>query len=193
MLPVDIADRVERLRTVHERISQLKQSREIEAGTSLTAWAPYEPFGVMEIGVRAALRMPQRAITTVVTNVPGPPAPLYILGRPIREILPWVPIANRMRIGVSVFTFDGQATFGVTTDFASVPESDLFAAVIPDEIAALAAALPAAEKPAAEKRAAEKPAAERPAVARTAPRSGRKPATTRTRPAPTTRVRRART
>jgi len=198
MLPVDIADRVERLRTVHERISQLKQSREIEAGTSLTAWAPYEPFGVMEIGVRAALRMPQRAITTVVTNVPGPPAPLYILGRPIREILPWVPIANRMRIGVSVFTFDGQATFGVTTDFASVPEADLFAAVIPDEIAALAAALPAAEKPAAEKRAAEKraaekPAAERPAVARTAPRSGRKPATTRTRPAPTTRVRRART
>jgi diacylglycerol O-acyltransferase len=146
MLPVDVVTPVERLRVVHERIAQLKKGHEIQAGTSLTAWAPYEPFAVMDAGVRAGLRLPQRALTTVVTNVPGPPAPLYILGRPIREILPWVPIANRMRVGVSVFTFNGQATFGVTTDFASVPEADLFAAVISDEVAALAAALPSARK-----------------------------------------------
>jgi diacylglycerol O-acyltransferase len=145
-LPVDVAEPVERLRVVHERIAQLKKGHEIQAGTSLTAWAPYEPFVVMDAGVRAGLRLPQRALNTVVTNVPGPPAPLYILGRPIREILPWVPIANRMRIGVSVFTFNGQATFGVTTDFASVPEADLFAAVISDEVAALAAAVPSAPK-----------------------------------------------
>ena len=51
---------------------------------------PFEPFGVMDLAVRAAFRLPQRAINTVVTNVPGPPAPLYVLGRRIREILPWV-------------------------------------------------------------------------------------------------------
>jgi diacylglycerol O-acyltransferase len=156
MLPVDVAEPVERLRVVHERIGKLKKGHEIQAGASLTTWAPYEPFPVMDAGVRAGLRLPQRALNTVVTNVPGPPAPLYILGRPIREILPWVPIANRMRIGVSVFTFNGQATFGVTTDFASVPEADLFAAVIADEVAALAAALP--PRPAATAPAATAPA-----------------------------------
>ncbi|WP_165449582.1 WS/DGAT domain-containing protein [Krasilnikovia cinnamomea] len=47
--------------------------------------------------------MPQSAITTVATNVPGLDRQLYLLGRPIREILPYVPIAERLRIGVAVF------------------------------------------------------------------------------------------
>ncbi|GIJ71719.1 wax ester/triacylglycerol synthase family O-acyltransferase [Virgisporangium ochraceum] len=146
-LPVEVDDPVERLRVVHERVAELKGSHEIEAGASLTTVAPYEPFAVLDAGVRLGLRLPQRALTTVVTNVPGPPGPLFAFGRRIREILPWVPIASRMRIGVSVFTFEGQAVFGVTTDFASVPESDLFAAVIADEVAALGAAVPVPEPP----------------------------------------------
>jgi diacylglycerol O-acyltransferase len=141
-LPVEIADPIARLRAVHEQMIALKKSHEIEAGASLSTAAPYEYFGIVDAVVRFGLRLPQRALTTVVTNVPGPPAPLYAFGQPIREILPWVPIASGMRIGVSVFTFDGQSVFGVTTDFASVPECDLFAAVIADEVAALAAALP---------------------------------------------------
>jgi diacylglycerol O-acyltransferase len=172
-LPVEIGDPVGRLRAVHERVSELKRSHEAEAGAGLTTIAPYEPFPVMDAAVRVGLRLPQRALTTVVTNVPGPPAPLYALGRRIREVLPWVPIANRMRVGVSVFTFDGQATFGVTTDFTSVPECGLFAAVIADEVAALGAALrssaPAAPEPATCAPAPAKIARTRPVAAHAAP------------------------
>jgi diacylglycerol O-acyltransferase len=84
--------------------------------------------------VRGALRMPQRGLATVTTNVPGPRGRLYILGRPIREILPYVPIAERMRVGVAVLTYGGQASFGVTTDFSAVPEAADFAASIVDEV-----------------------------------------------------------
>ena len=112
-------------------------SREVETGAALLALADREPFAAVAFGIRAALRIPQRAIVTVTTNVPGPREQLYVLGRPIREILPYVPIAERMRIGVSVFTYGGRAAFGVTTDFASVPEADAFAADIIAEIGVL--------------------------------------------------------
>ena len=88
----------------------------------------------MRVPVRTALSLPNRGIATVTTNVPGPPVPLYVLGRPIREILPYVPIAERMRVGVAVLTYGGQATFGVTTDFSAVPEAADFAASIVDEV-----------------------------------------------------------
>jgi len=92
--------------------------------------------------IRAALRMPQRAVATVTTNVPGPEMQLYILGRPVREILPYVPIAERMRVGVAVLTYAGQAAFGITADFAAVPEADEFAAAVVDEVARLRAGAP---------------------------------------------------
>jgi hypothetical protein len=81
--------------------------------------------------------LPQRSVTTVTTNVPGPREQLYILGRPVREILPFVPIGDRMRVGVAAFTYGGQAAFGVTTDLASVPEAQDIAQAISEEITAL--------------------------------------------------------
>jgi hypothetical protein len=60
---------------------------------------------------------------------------LYVLGRPIVEIIPYVPIADRIRVGVSVMTYRGQASFGVTGDFDSTLEVDLLARTIGDGIA----------------------------------------------------------
>jgi WS/DGAT/MGAT family acyltransferase len=134
LLPVEIDDAVERLRAVHRRIADLRANGEVDAGVALVALAKHEPFAVVSFAVRTALRLPQRAPATVTTNVPGPSEQLYVLGHPIREILPYVPIAERMRIGVSVFTYAGQAAFGVTTDFASVPEAQGFATALVDEV-----------------------------------------------------------
>jgi WS/DGAT/MGAT family acyltransferase len=133
-LPVEIEDAPGRLRAVHERIAELRERREVEAGVALVALADQEPYAAVSFVIRTALSLPQRGVATVTTNVPGPPVPLYILGRPIREILPYVPIAERMRIGVAVMTYGGQAAFGVTTDFSAVPEAAEFAAAVVDEV-----------------------------------------------------------
>jgi diacylglycerol O-acyltransferase len=146
-LPVEIDDGPSRLRAVHERIAELRARHEVEAGVALVALADQEPFAAVSFVIRTALRLPQRGLATVTTNVPGPPVPLYILGRPIREILPYVPIGERMRIGVAVMTYGGQAAFGVTTDFAAVPEADDFAAAVVAEVTRLRrSARPAAPK-----------------------------------------------
>ena len=138
MLPVDQVDPVERVRIVHERVAALRASHEIEATASMTELARYEPFAPIAAGIRAALRLPQHIVAATITNVPGPRQQLYALGRPIREILPYVPIGNRMRLGVSVLTYGGQASFGITADFDTFPEVEFFAEAITAELAALA-------------------------------------------------------
>ncbi|GIJ48134.1 diacylglycerol O-acyltransferase [Virgisporangium aliadipatigenens] len=141
-LPVEFVDPLNRLHSVHQRVMRLKRGKESEAHASMTALARYEPFAPIAMGVRMVLRLRQRSVVTVVTNVPGPRQRLYALGRPVREILPYVPIGNGLRTGVSVFTFGGQAVFGITTDFDSVPEIGLFTAALADEVRALVDTVP---------------------------------------------------
>jgi WS/DGAT/MGAT family acyltransferase len=140
MLPVDFADPVNRLRTIHTRVTRLKEGKESEAGAVLTELAALEPYAPLSLGVRLAVRLPQRNIVTVTTNVPGPRQQLYMLGRPVARILPYVPIADRLRIGVSLLTYNGHAAFGVTTDRATVPDARRFADRIAEEVHVLAAA-----------------------------------------------------
>ena len=71
-LPVDLADPVERLRAVHERVRGLRARHEPEAGGSLTTAAELAPFPPISWGIRLGMRLPQRQVATVTTNVPGP-------------------------------------------------------------------------------------------------------------------------
>ncbi|HEX6498903.1 MAG TPA: wax ester/triacylglycerol synthase family O-acyltransferase [Micromonosporaceae bacterium] len=140
LLPVDVADPVERLGVVHVRLAALKASKEAEAGEAMTTLARHEPFAPISWAVRFAARLPQRNIVTVTTNVPGPPRTLYALGRPIVEILPYVPIALRLRTGIAMLSYHGQLSFGITWDDDSTPEVELLAGAIERELAVLVAA-----------------------------------------------------
>jgi diacylglycerol O-acyltransferase len=137
LLPVDIADPVERLRAVHTQLAELKASKEAEAGAAVTSLARHEPFAPISWTVRIVTRLPQRTIVTVATNVPGPRQPLYVAGRRILEILPYVPIAIRMRTGIAALSYCDQLTFGLTLDYDSAPEVDLIGGAIAHSLAEL--------------------------------------------------------
>jgi WS/DGAT/MGAT family acyltransferase len=170
-LPVHIADPVERLAAVRAELSDLKGNKEERVGEALISLGRYTPFPVTSRWVRLLFSLPQREIVTVTTNVPGPQQRLYGMGRKLLEIIPYVPIATTVRTGVSIFTYCGNMTFGVTGDFGANPDLGVLARGIEDGIRELRdaaersrriaaeAAKPAAEaaKPAAE---AAKPAAE---------------------------------
>ena len=72
--------------------------------------------------------------------MPGPREPLYLLGRRILEILPYVPIAVRLRTGVSILTYCDAVAFGVTSDYRSAPEADRLARGVEAGVAELVAA-----------------------------------------------------
>jgi len=136
-LPVHIADPVERLAVVRAELLALKESREIMVGEALVALGRATPFPLASRIVRLVFGLPQREIITVTTNVPGPRQPLYALGRRLLEVIPYVPIATTIRTGVSIFTYCGNVTFGITGDFEANPDLDIFADGIEESMAEL--------------------------------------------------------
>jgi diacylglycerol O-acyltransferase / wax synthase len=126
-LPVHIADPVERLIAVRAEQDSLKASNEAMIGQALVALGRYSLYPVTSWLVRKAFLLPQREIVTVTTNVPGPQQPLYWMGRRLEQIIPYVPIASRVRIGISIFSYDGSVTFGLTADYAANPDLDVLA------------------------------------------------------------------
>ena len=121
-LPVEFADPADRVRALVARTRHVKASSEAAAGATLTSLARWAPPQVVTMGVHTALRMPQHAVTTVVTNVPGPPGRLYFLGRRMRAHYPYVPIADRIRVGIAVTSYDERLYVGITCDRDSVPD-----------------------------------------------------------------------
>ncbi len=136
-LPVHIADPGERLAAVRAELSALKASKEATAGEALVALGRFIPYPVASLAVRLAYRLPQPEIVTVTTNVPGPRQPLYCLGRKLLEIIPYVPIATTLRTGISIFTYCGNMTFGVTGDYGTTPDIEVLARGIENGICEL--------------------------------------------------------
>ena len=129
-LPVGLADPAECLRAISAQMADLKESRQAVAGEALTSLAGFASPMLLALGTRLAMRAPQRNINTVTTNVPGPQQPLYAAGRRMLRAYPYVPLAAQLRIGVAMFSYDGQVNFGITGDYDSAPDIDVLAAGI---------------------------------------------------------------
>jgi diacylglycerol O-acyltransferase len=134
-LPVDLATPRERLTAVRQRVRELRSSHEPVAGGSITTAAEYGVFPPVSLGMRFAFHLPQRQIATVTTNVPGPRRTLYALGRRCEAMLPYVPIADRVRIGVAMFSYRGILSFGITADYDSTPDIAVLADGIAESMA----------------------------------------------------------
>jgi diacylglycerol O-acyltransferase len=126
-LPVGIDDPAERLRAITVQMAGLKESKEAVAGEALTSLSGFAPPMLLALGMRLATRVAQRNINTVTTNVPGPQLPLYVAGRRMVTAYPYVPLAGQIRIGLAIFSYDGQVTFGITGDWDTTEDLDVLA------------------------------------------------------------------
>ncbi|HLM95156.1 MAG TPA: wax ester/triacylglycerol synthase family O-acyltransferase [Acidimicrobiales bacterium] len=127
MLPVGIDDPAERLRAIAVQMAGLKESKEAVAGEALTSLSGFAPPMLLALGMRLATRFAQRNVNTVTTNVPGPQLPLYVAGRRMITAYPYVPLAGQVRIGLAIFSYDGQVTFGITGDWDTTEDLDVLA------------------------------------------------------------------
>ena len=119
----------------------LKESKQAVAGEALTSMSGFAPPVLLAVGTRLASRAAQRNINTVTTNVPGPQIPLYAGGRRMLKAYPYVPLAAQIRVGVAIFSYDGQVNFGITGDYDSAAGIDVLGEGIErgmDELVALA-------------------------------------------------------
>jgi len=121
-LPVGLSDPAERLAAVTRQLSSLKSSGMARGVDSMFTAADLVPGTLFALGARVAARLPQRAISTVTTNVPGPPVPMYLLGHRMTELFPYIPIGADIRITIGIASYAGRLTCGVTGDFDAVPD-----------------------------------------------------------------------
>lgn len=140
-LPVGIADPVERLEAIREHMAALKSGHQATAAGAIVAAADFLPAPMLASGAHALMtllrRVPQGAVHTVTTNVPGPQQPLYALGREMLEYLPYVPISEGVRIGVAIVSYNGHIAFGVTGDYDTAPDVQLMSRRIEEQMTLL--------------------------------------------------------
>lgn len=136
-LPVHVDGALPRLRAVRAELDRLKVSGEAEAGALVTEVARLVPPPLLAATLTGLLRLPQWILATVVTNVPGPRAPLYLAGRRMLALYPYVPIADRLRLAVAVSSYCDVLYIGVTADRSRRVDAELVRAGIAEEIAEL--------------------------------------------------------
>jgi diacylglycerol O-acyltransferase / wax synthase len=133
-LPVGIEDPAERLAAITQQLDGLKERKQAVAAETLISLTGYTPPMLLSAASRLAIRFEQSSVQTVTTNVPGPQIPLYVAGRRMLASSPYVPLAGTVRIGIAIFSYCGQLSFGVTADYETVTDIDVLCRGIEDGI-----------------------------------------------------------
>src|SRR5690349_13518973 len=134
-LPVWCEDPARRMALVRERMGDLKSSKQALGATLLTQLADFAPPTI--VGQAARLQSRQRFFNLVVTNVPGPQFPLYLMGRRMERVFPMVPLAKNQGLCVGIMSYDGQVNFGLIGDYDGMPDLDGLAGDLEASIAEL--------------------------------------------------------
>jgi diacylglycerol O-acyltransferase / wax synthase len=124
-LPVGIEDPEERLDIISEAMVDAKASGQAVGAQLLTELPGFAPPTIVAQAARLQAR--QRVFNLVVTNVPGPQMPLYVLGRKLLEVYPMVPLAENTALGIALLSYNGSVFFGFSADFDAIPDLDLLA------------------------------------------------------------------
>jgi diacylglycerol O-acyltransferase / wax synthase len=124
-LPVWCEDPVERLHLASREMGDLKSSGQAVGAEILTKLTDFAPGTIASQAAR--LQPAQRFFNLVVTNVPGPQFPLYVLGRKMESIFPMVPLARRQALCVGIMSYNGQVNFGLVGDYDAMADLDSFA------------------------------------------------------------------
>jgi WS/DGAT/MGAT family acyltransferase len=124
-LPVWCEDPVERLHLLTTEMGDLKASGQAVGAEIMTKLTDFAPATIASQAAR--LQPAQRFFNLVVTNVPGPQFPLYVLGRKMESIFPMVPLARRQALCVGIMSYNGQVNFGLIGDYDAMADLDSFA------------------------------------------------------------------
>jgi WS/DGAT/MGAT family acyltransferase len=137
-LPVWCQEPLARLDIVREAMSGLKESGQAVGAQALTDLGGFAPPTIM--GQAARLFTGQRFFNVVVTNVPGPQFPLYLMGREMIDPFPMVPLATGQGLGIALMSYNGRLDFGLVGDYELLWDIDELAEDIRDALGELAEA-----------------------------------------------------
>lgn len=127
-LPIAERDPRARLGKVQELTANLKESKQALGAEMLAQVTEWTGSTLLALAVRLAFRA--RPFNLVVTNVPGPQIPLYLLGARMLEAYPMVPLFMNQGLGVALFSYAGKLCWGFNADWDVVPNVGEFVAAV---------------------------------------------------------------
>ena len=128
-LATDIEDPVERLRCIHDNTRSSKVHASALPANQITEFIPSETLAAAaRVYTRTRLGSHLRPFFNLtITNVPGPPFPLYVAGARISRIYGMAPILDGLGLLLVVFSYNGKISIGITSCHDMVPDPDRLA------------------------------------------------------------------
>lgn len=143
-LPCDEPDAEQRLRYIGQATTRAKTSGVPAGATTVLDLAAAAP-SVLQRALSRLVASP-RTFNVVVSNIPGPQVPVWMLGCRLREAYPIVPLADRHALSIGFTSVDGGAFFGIYADRDAGPDAELLARDVRDELGELRELAPARPK-----------------------------------------------
>jgi diacylglycerol O-acyltransferase len=137
-LPVYIEDPARRLRTISEEMADLKNSKQALGAEVISRFNDFAPPTLLAQASR--INFSTRLFNLIVTNVPGPQIPLYVLGRELEEVFPVAFLPQNHALAVAIMSYNGKVGFGLLADYDSMEDIEVLASGINDSLAELEAA-----------------------------------------------------
>jgi len=134
-LPVYISDPLNRLRFVSNAMDGLKESKQALGAEVIAGAQNFAPPTILAQASR--LNFSTRLFNMIVTNVPGPQFPLYVLGREMLQAIPVAFLPENHALAIAIMSYNGQMNFGLLGDFDALPDIDEIGASIAEELANL--------------------------------------------------------
>ncbi|HSS75130.1 MAG TPA: wax ester/triacylglycerol synthase family O-acyltransferase [Thermoanaerobaculia bacterium] len=141
-LPVYVEDPVRRLRVISEEMEGLKRSKQALGAEVISRFNDFAPPTLLAQASR--INFSTRLFNTIVTNVPGPQVPLYVLGREMEEVFPVAFLPQNHALAVAIMSYNGKIGFGLLADYDSMEDVELVSEGIAGSLAELEQAAGAA-------------------------------------------------
>ncbi len=136
-LSVEVADPAQRLRHIAETTRALKKRDMAAAGDMLVTLSNLTWSGVLTNVFRLALARP--AFNAVITNVPGPPVPLYLCDARVTRFVPIVNLWPHIPLAIAIGSYTGTITLAIDVDSATMPDPYPFVHDLEDSFSELRA------------------------------------------------------
>jgi diacylglycerol O-acyltransferase len=134
-LPVYIEDPVRRLETVRESMQGVKGSKQALGAEVISRFNDFAPPTLLAQASR--LNFSTRLFNLIVTNVPGPQIPLYVLGRELQDVFPVAFLPQNHALAIAIMSYNGGLDFGLLADYDAMDDLDLVVDGIQEAIAEL--------------------------------------------------------
>jgi WS/DGAT/MGAT family acyltransferase len=131
-LPVYIGDPVARLRFVKQEMDGLKESKQALGAEVIASVNNFAPPTLLAQASR--INFSTRLFNLIVTNVPGPQFPLYVLGRELQDLVPVAFLPENHALAIAIMSYNGKLNFGLLADYDALPDLDVIEQAIVDSL-----------------------------------------------------------